>query len=49
MSQTTQKPASEPARPDLEPATEPASALIRPLLWILIPLFGLIAYAVFLM
>ncbi len=49
MSQTTQTPANRPVQSDPEPVVEPASALIRPLLWILIPLAGVIVYAVFLM
>ncbi len=49
MSQTNQTPTNGSVQSDLEPVVEPASALIRPLLWILIPLAGVIVYAVFLM
>lgn len=49
MSQRGPTPAAPPERLEPEPAVEPVSGIIKPLLWILIPLIGLIVYAVFLM
>jgi|GEM_PF-3732858 hypothetical protein len=49
MSQPGPTPADQPDRIEPQPVAEPTSAVIKPLLWILIPLVGLIVYAVFLM